>query len=140
MIASATITDLAILNRHPAKSDNQLTCLCDTLPAGLNGHHFHKGTDNMRHDYLSRRKAIGIYRAGIAANTVQKPVNLALRMVKPPGAGPPIRPRINRLIAMVVNHPAQLIPNNLFSLFPADCNKCVGATLFRRCTWSARQI
>ncbi len=63
---------------------------------------------NMRQNALARGAAIGIGAGGIPAKALKKTVQLALRMVKAPGAGPAVGAAVNRLIAAARLDRAQL--------------------------------
>ena len=55
--------------------------------------------ENMRQNTLARGAAIGIGAGGVPAKALEKPVQLALRMVKASSAGPAVGAAVDRLIA-----------------------------------------
>ena len=64
--------------------------------------------ENMRQNTLARGAAIGIGAGGVPAKALEKPVQLALRMVKASSAGPAVGAAVDRLIAAARLDRAQL--------------------------------
>ena len=84
--------DIAIANGQTAKAKHDLGIACDRRPIrDLAEQHFIRA-QNMRQQRLRRRIGIGIHLARIAAAKPQKALQLAARMMKPPGRGPAIGP------------------------------------------------
>ena len=81
----------------------------------------------MWYDGFGGGKAIGELGFRIAANTIQKPVQLALSVVKPAGAGPAIRAAKNCRIAKIFAHAVEFFSHQRFGSFPTDLNVGVRA-------------
>ena len=79
----------------------------------------------MRYEHLCRSEGIRVFGTGISTDTVQKPLELALRVVKPPCAGPAVRPGINRAVAMGGAHAGKLCSDQPVGLSPAYLHECV---------------
>ena len=129
VIAQTALRNLPVLQRHPAKGHEELAVFGDGLPARGAGQMVKKAAQHMRYDHLGSGIAVGVHRAGEPTDAVQKPFHLALRMVEPPGAGPAIRPGIDRLIAVFAAHPVKLSGDQTARLGPADRHKGILAAL-----------
>ncbi len=79
--------------------------------------------ENMRQNTLARGAAIGIGAGGVPAKALEKPVQLALRMVKASSAGPAVGAAVDRLIAAARLDRAQLARQQVQGHLPADFDK-----------------
>ncbi len=73
---------------------------------------------NMGKQHFGRRMRIGVTRPGEPAGKVQKAAQLALRVVKPPGTGPAVRPCENGAVAMLAADAAQFLRAERGGTFP----------------------
>ncbi len=90
--ARAAAADIVVLQRHAAKGQHQRALLDQLGPADIVAGDRGLRADDVRQDHAPRARAVRVDRADIAAGEVQKAVELVLRVVKAPGAGPAIGP------------------------------------------------
>ena len=90
MPAGATITHLPVGKDKSAEPDEKLAIPGNAFPAGMLGQHAAECAQYVRNDDLGSGIAVGVFRACVPADTVQKPMNLALCMMEPAGAGPAV--------------------------------------------------
>ena len=92
MLARPSRGDIAIANGQTAKAKHDLGIARNRRPIrDLAKQHFIRA-QNMRQQRLRRSVGIGIHLAGIAAAKPKKALQLAARMMEPPGGGPAIGP------------------------------------------------
>ncbi|MCY1526730.1 hypothetical protein D9M68_617690 [compost metagenome] len=90
MLTRAAGADLRVLGRHAAEGNEQGGMPGQHIPGGVDSHQFIHGGHDMRHQHACGSQAVGIGVAHIAADGVQEAVDLALGMMKAPGAGPAV--------------------------------------------------
>ena len=101
VLAGAAAADIVVLQRHAAKGEHQRALSRDSsVPADVVAGDRALRADDMRQDHRRRARAVAVDRADIAAGEVQKAVDLALRVVKAPGAGPAVGPAEDRARAV----------------------------------------
>ena len=120
MLADAPGLDLAVLHRNAAEGHEQLSILSDGSPGCRPVHELAIIAQHMGHDRLRRAEGIGAEGGREPAPHVQEPLQLALRVVEPPGGAPAIGPGVDRAVAMVAAHAGQLIRDEGFKLLPRD--------------------
>ena len=99
MIVGAAAVDLRITQRQAAERDEQLTLARQLGKVGMLAVQRAQRTEYMRQDALARRAAVGIGAGGIAAKALKEAMQLALRVMETPGAGPAVGTAENRFIA-----------------------------------------
>ena len=90
MLARAAVTHLPVGKDEPAERHEKLAVAGNPGPAGMLGEHAAERAQNMRYDDLGSSVAVGVFRSCVTADTIQKPVDLALRVMEPAGTGPAI--------------------------------------------------
>ncbi len=97
-----------IAQRQTTNGDKQLTLPGQLGKMGMLPVQRAQRPENMRQNTLARGAAIGIGAGGVPAKALEKPVQLALRMVKASSAGPAVGAAVDRLIAAARLDRAQL--------------------------------
>ena len=92
MPARAAAADIVVLQCHAAEGEDQRALRDQLVPAHIVTGDGALRADHMRQDHRGGARAIAADRADIAAEKVQKAVELVLRVVKPAGAGPAVGP------------------------------------------------
>ncbi len=123
MVIGATAVDLGIAQRQSADGDKQLTLPGQLGKMGMLPVQRAQRPENMRQNTLARGAAIGIGAGGVPAKALEKPVQLALRMVKASSAGPAVGAAVDRLIAAARLDRAQLARQQVQGHLPADFDK-----------------
>jgi hypothetical protein len=118
VVADATGTDLGILRWHATECDDQLGMLRDHRPGRVVTHQAAKTTDDVRQQDLRRGVAMRVDRRSIAAAKIEEAVQLALRMVEAPGAGPAVGPAKDRRVAMQAPNPGDLGGDEAVGVIP----------------------
>lgn len=93
MVIGAAAVDLGIAQRQTTNGDKQLTLPGQLGKMGMLPVQRAQRPENMRQNTLARGAAIGIGAGGVPAKALEKPVQLALRMVKASSAGSSRRSR-----------------------------------------------
>jgi hypothetical protein len=106
--------------------------LDDDLPRGGPLEQVVVGAHHVRHDDGGGTEAVRVPRKRISAKRVEKSVHLALRVVKPAGAGPAVRASVNGLVPVRVDDTAQLARQEFGELVPGHGDELVGAALRAR--------
>lgn len=132
MRAVAAAMHIRVLDGHAAEGDDHLRAAGDGVPRNALALHMIIGTEHMRHDDHGGARAVGVDGPDIAAERVQKPVDLALRVVEAPGARPAIGPAEHRLRAVGVVDPAKLGCDQRQGLVPFDLHEIIRAAHLRR--------
>ena len=119
MVADAALVDLRVLHRDAAEAHHQAGMLQHVLDGRrlihqLQGRH----AEHMGDDHLRRAGGVGLDGVGIAAELIEKAMQLALRMVKATGARPAIGAAEDRLVAVLGDHPPQRIRRHVQRLVP----------------------
>ncbi len=128
MLARAAAADIVVLHRHAAKGEDQRACLRQLGPANVVAGDRRLRGDDVRQDHRRRAGTVRVDRADIAAGEVQKAVELVLRVVEAPGAGPAIGPAEHRARPMRGIDPAQFGGDAVERLGPGDRDKFVRAS------------
>ena len=111
-----------------AKGQQQIAMLADKAEAGHRIEHAAIAeAEDMRKQHLCGGMGIGLMRGGEAADEIEEPPHLALRVVKPSGAGPAVRAAKDRLVAMRLAHAADLAGDQRISLVPGHLAIAVAA-------------
>ena len=127
MCRGAAVIDPGVLEGQTAEAHQQVGVFDDDLPVGGPFEQVIVGSHHPRHDHPGRAQAVGVPRKCISAKEFQEAMHLALGMVEPPGAGPAVRAAVDRLVAVGVDHAAQLAGQQLGELVPGDGHELVGA-------------
>ena len=123
VFAGAPGVDLGVLARDAAKGHEQLCMLPQHVPACMLDDQFvHRGHD-VRHQHARRPKAVGIRMANVTAQAVQKPVYLALCVVKAPCAAPAVGAAKYGTIAVPVDGRAQRTRGQVQRGVPVDLDE-----------------
>jgi hypothetical protein len=91
----------------------------------------------MRNYHLRRRGGVAVDRVAIAAEHIQEPVDLALRVVETPGARPTVGAAENRRVALGVLDPAQFAGDEIEGFIPAQGDERLGAAAAEMALWPA---
>ena len=116
-----------VLRVHAAEGDDELRVLEDGLPRRRPAQHLGRAAHHVREDDVRGAERVRVDRRRVAAEAVQEPVQLALRVVEAAGAGPPVGPAEDRLVAVLLPHPTQLGGDPFDRLAPLDLDEVVGA-------------
>ncbi len=92
-------------------------------PGGCSHQHIPVIAEDVWKDDLGGAHAVAVHRVGVAAQTIEEAMNLTLRVVKAPGAGPPIGATVDRLRPMPLDDAAQFGGKQVRRSFPAYRNK-----------------
>gem|GEM_PF-5991995 len=130
MVIGAAAVDLGIAQRQSADGDKQLTLPRQLGKMGMLTVQRAQRPENMRQNALARGAAIGIGAGGVPAKALEKPVQLALRMVKASSAGPAVGAAVNRLIAAARLDRSQLASQQVQRHLPTDFDKGLLASPF----------
>ena len=114
---------LGILRRHTPQTHEQRGMLLQHRPTRMDRHQLVHRRHDMRHQHPRRGQAVAVLMADIPADRVQKPMDLALRMMKPPRRRPPVGPTEDRPIAMRRLHPPQLPRHQIERFAPRDLDE-----------------
>ena len=109
-----------ILLGDAAERDDQLGVRHDRRPGRRAAQHQASAAHQVRQQHLRGAEAVGVARGDVAAAEREEPVQLALRVVEPPGAGPPVRATEDRLVAVSTADPGQLGRDQVQRGIPAD--------------------
>ena len=90
MAPRPAIAHLPVISDETAQCHKQLAMIGNGIPACMQTQQIRETADDMRHHHLCRGIAVGIHRSCIAADAVEKPVDLALRVMKAAGTCPAI--------------------------------------------------
>ncbi len=90
VLARAAAADIVVFERHAAKGQHQRALAHQFGPADIIAGDRPLRADDMGQDHRRGTRAVAVDRADIAPGEVQKAVDLVLRIVKAPGAGPAI--------------------------------------------------
>src|SRR5262245_51614431 len=88
--ANASGFDGGVLQGQPTETDERIRALYDRWPGRRSQQQIPEIADDVGEEDLCRAHAIAVYRVGVAAETIEEAMDLTLRVVKAPGAGPPI--------------------------------------------------
>ena len=88
--ANSTLTDLPVLNWQPSKGNHEVGVLSDCSPRRGKVNEVGNATEYMRKDDLCSGEAVRVDRSGVPTDCIQETVYMTLRMMKPPGARPPV--------------------------------------------------
>ena len=121
------LADLGVFRRNPAEGQEQIAVFRQIVPAVVMGHQPVHRRHDMRQQHAGRRQRIAVAMGDITADRVQKPVQLALRVMEPAGRGPAIGAAKDCRVAMVAPHPVQFIPDQGKGGVPVDLDKGLAA-------------
>ncbi len=127
---------LRVLARHAAEGDEQPCVRRQRPPIGVVGHETVHGVDDVRHDHPPGAQAVGVVVPHVPANAVQEAVQLALRVVKAPRAGPTVRATEEGLVTLLLAHAAQLTSHQLQGPVPGHLHERLTASQRRTCAWA----
>ncbi len=127
MFAGATAIDGRVLERHATEAHHQIGVGGDDVPIGGAGEQLPVRAHHARHDDAGRTEGIGVYRAGVAAEHVEEPVHLALRVVETAGAGPAVGTAEDRPVAVPFDDATQFARQQFRQLVPRHGHELVGA-------------
>ena len=88
--ARAAAADIVVLQRHAAKGKHQLALPHQLGPTYTVAGHRSLRAENVGQDHRRRTRAVAVDRAHVTAGQIQEAVDLALRVVETPGAGPAV--------------------------------------------------
>ena len=126
--ADAAGADLRIARQHAAEGDEQFDMFGDVGERRLQRvERTDAVADHMRQDHLGRRETIGVDGRRVAAEPVQKPMQLALRMWEAPGATPTVGAGVDRGIAMGVADALELARHEIERLLPGHGDERLAA-------------
>ena len=90
MPTGAAIAHLPVGKDQPAEPDEKLAIPGNAFPAGMLCQHAAECAQYVGNNHLGSGVAVGVFRACVTADTVQEPMNLALRVMKPAGTRPAV--------------------------------------------------
>ena len=126
--ADAAGVNLCVLEWHPAEHHHQLGMFCDNRPRGHGVEHVEKlEAHNMWHDHLGGGGAVAVDRIRVAAELLEKAMNLTLGVVEAPGAGPTVGASEDRLVAVQFFYAPQFTGDQIQGFVPAYGDKGLGA-------------
>ena len=112
--------DVHVLFGDAAERDDQLGVRHDRRPGRRAAQHLAGAADQVRQQHLRGAQAVGVARGDVTAAEREEPVQLALRVVEPPGTGPSVRAPEDRFVAVRPAYPGQLGRDQVQRLVPAD--------------------
>src|SRR5581483_831975 len=87
--ANTSRFDSGILERQSSEADEQVYVFDNRGPSGSSRQHIPEIAEDVWKGDLGGAYAVAMHRVGVAAQTIEKAMNLTLRVVKAPGTGPP---------------------------------------------------
>ena len=126
--AHAARGDARILEGHAAEGEHHIGVLGQLLERHVLARDLLHRRDDMRQQRGRSTGAVGVDGAHVAADGgVQKTMDLALRVVKASGAGPTVGAAEDRLAAMGLLYPAQLVGQQVEHLVPLHLDIVIAA-------------
>ena len=122
--------DLRVLARHAAECDKQLGMVSHHVPARVLDDQLVHRRDDVRHQHARGAQAIGIGVANVTAQAVQKPMDLALRVVKASSAAPPVGSPEHGAIPVLGNGRSQRTRGQVQRGIPVDFDEWLEAPQF----------
>ena len=113
-----------VLRVHPAERDHEVRVFEDVGPGGRPVPDVGEPRD-VGQQHLGSGQRIGVDRRRVATDAVQEPVQLALGVVEPTGAGPAVGTAEDRRVAVGVAYPPQLGRRPVERLVPRDLDVAV---------------
>ena len=74
--------------------------------------------NNVRHNGFGRRQTVGLNRLHVAADQIEKPPHVGLRVVKAPGTAPTITTGVDRFVAVRLAYPCNVLRSKIECTFP----------------------
>ena len=127
VLAGPAAADIVVLQRHAAKRQHERAVRDQLVPADVVAGDGLLRTDDVRQDHRRRARAVAAHRADIAAGHIQKPVELAWRVVEAPCARPAIRAAEDGARAMSRVNALQFRPDEIERARPLDGDELVAA-------------
>ena len=118
-----------VLDVHAAERHHQLGVLEDVGPGRGPVSDVVERAQHMGDEDLRGRQRVAVDRRRVAADAVEEPVELALRVVEPASARPAVGPSEDRLVAVFGPHPVEFGGGEIECLVPRDLDVAVGAAL-----------
>ena len=120
MLADATRADLIIPHRQAAEGDEEAGLLDDTFPRGDRSGGRRRLANHMRHDREGGGDGIAADLSDIAAVKAHEALQHGLGVMQLAGAGPAVGAGEDRLVAMRLAHPLQLVRHQIQRPIPGD--------------------
>ncbi len=118
VITRAAGVDPRVLHGDPTERDEELGLLGEDVPRRRRlGEDALVGEDPGEDD-LRGAGGVGVDAAGVTAGHGEEAVQLTLRVVEPPGAGPPVGAAVDRLGAVLGVHATHLVGESVEHLVP----------------------
>ena len=114
-----------VLDVHAAEGDDEVGVGEDRLPGRRPSQHLVAPADDVGQQHLGPAERVAPDGEGVAADAVEEPVQLALRVVEAAGAGPAVGAAEDRLVAVLGPHARQLTGHEVEGLCPADLHEVV---------------
>ena len=111
---------LGVAQRRSAEHDDELGMAGDFAPRRVAADETIRRADDMRQDDVARSKTIILHRPHIAADRIEEPMQLALRVVETPGARPAVGAAVDRLVAVRGPHARQFGCDEIEGRLPID--------------------
>ncbi len=127
--AESAGVDLGVLQRRAAEQHHGPGVPFD-VPGGRRVKHqaVERNAQHVRNHHLGRAAGIGVDRARVATEQVEKAVDVALGVVKAPRAGPSVRAAVDGLVAMGFPDMRQRVRRQLQSRVPVHGHEWLHAT------------
>ncbi len=130
MVADAALVDLRVLHRDAAEAHHQAGMRQHVLDRRRLVHELEgRDAEHMGDDHLGRAGGVGLDGVGVAAELIEKAMQLALRMVETTSARPAIGAAEDRLVAVLGDHAAQRIRRHVQRLVPGHGDERLDAAL-----------
>ncbi len=128
MLGSATGRYLCVLHRQAAERNEQLAMLFEVRPGGgVLLEDLHRRQD-VRGQRPARAEAVSVDVTDVAADRVEEAVNLALGVMKAPGARPAIGTAEDRAVAEIFSHTGKFGGDDVERLIPRHLDELVATT------------
>src|SRR6056300_914838 len=118
MIAHTAGDDLIVMLTKTTECQHQVGVLSDIFVVCNLAVLEQIKTQNMWHDDFCCCRRIGIYRASVATQRIEEPMQLTLRMVETPRTTPSIRATKNSLVAAGLDGLRKCLRRQIKSTFP----------------------
>ena len=118
--------DLRVLERQAAESDQQPRIGGDARIGGDRSGDRLVGADDVRQQHHAGAEAVVRHLRGEAAEAVQEPVQLRASVVEAPSARPAVRAAEDRLVAVRLPDPRQLVGHQLDGGVPGQRHEALG--------------
>ena len=127
MPAGAAGAHHRVLDRDAAEADEQLGVPLEHRPRRGPIQELAHRSDDVRHDDGLGAVAVGVLTAHVAAQAVEEPVELALRVVEAAGAAPAVRAAVDGRAAVPLVHTRELARQHPEGRRPAHGHEGLGA-------------